>query len=140
MILLYQPFQNRSIPFAFRRARGCVCLVGFASLQSPWAHTLKASLPCLPLPLRRTTPSPQPPQKHNHSSPIATPILNFRRKAAPQLFIIHSSFFIFHFSLIISPLDTSQIIWYYNLNYSFKKNRSFSQFFYTYFNVFADIL
>ena len=30
-----------------------MCLVGFASLQSPWAHTLKASLPCLPLPLHR---------------------------------------------------------------------------------------
>ena len=30
---------------SFRRVRVCVCLVGFASLQSPWAHTLKASLP-----------------------------------------------------------------------------------------------
>ena len=67
----HQPFQNRTIPLAFRRASVCVCLyglgfalshwsfrrasvcvclVGFASLQSPWAHTLKASLPCLPLP------------------------------------------------------------------------------------------
>ena len=35
---------------AFRRVSVCVCLVGFASLQSPWAHTLKASLPCLFLP------------------------------------------------------------------------------------------
>ena len=54
--------------------------------------------------------------------------------------IFHFSFFIFHSSFLISPLDTSKIIWYYNLNYSFKKNRSFSPFFYTYFNVFADIL
>ena len=37
--------QNRTIPLAFRRVSVCVCLVGFASLQSPWAHTLKASLP-----------------------------------------------------------------------------------------------
>ena len=30
---------------SFRRVRVCVCLVGFASLQSPWAHTLRH--PCL---------------------------------------------------------------------------------------------
>ena len=29
---LHQPFQNRTIPLAFRRARACVCLVGFASI------------------------------------------------------------------------------------------------------------
>ena len=34
-----------------------------------WAHTLKASLPCLPLPLHRTSPSPQPLQKNNNPSP-----------------------------------------------------------------------
>ena len=51
------------------------------------------------------------------------------------------NFPLFIFNLhYLSPLDTSKIIWYYNLNYSFKKNRSFSPFFYTYFNVFADIL
>ena len=38
-------FRIRTITLAFRRASVCVCLVGFASLQSPWAHTLKASLP-----------------------------------------------------------------------------------------------
>ena len=34
---LHQPFQNRTIPLAFRRVSVCVCLVGFASLQSLWA-------------------------------------------------------------------------------------------------------
>ena len=47
---LHQPSQTHTIPLAFRRVSVCVCLVGFASLQSPWAHTLKASLPCLFLP------------------------------------------------------------------------------------------
>ena len=57
-------FRIRTIPLAFRRVGVCVCLVGFASLQSPWAHTLKASLPCVPLPLHRTSLFPQPSQKH----------------------------------------------------------------------------
>ena|GEM_PF-5512214 len=78
---LHHPFQNRTITLAFRsaivcvclygfafklshlafrRASVCVCLVGFASLQSLWAHTFKASLPCLPLPLHRTYLSPRP--------------------------------------------------------------------------------
>ena len=80
-------FHIGTINLAFRRVRVCVCLVGFASLQSPWAHTLRhpclfmnallalrpckafgrsfqASLPCLPLPLHRTFPFPQPSQKH----------------------------------------------------------------------------
>ena len=39
------PSKNRTIPFAFRRMSVCVCLVGFASLQSTWAHTLRH--PCL---------------------------------------------------------------------------------------------
>ena len=87
--LLHHSFQNRTTPcfapsrspfvtttsvcacfasalshLAFRRVSVCVCLVGFASLQSPWAHTLKASLPCLLLPLHRASPFPQPSQKH----------------------------------------------------------------------------
>ena len=41
----HQPFPNRTIPLAFRRMSVCVCLVGFASLQSTWAHTLRH--PCL---------------------------------------------------------------------------------------------
>ena len=53
-------------PNPFPVVKGCVCLVGFASLQSPWAHTLKASLPCLPLPLHRTSQSPQSLQKNNN--------------------------------------------------------------------------
>ena len=53
-----------TIPPAFRRASVWACLVSFASLQSPWAHTLKASLPCLLLPLHRASQSPQPSQKH----------------------------------------------------------------------------
>ena len=43
-----------------------MCLVGFASLQSPWAHTLKASLPCLLLPLHRPSPFLQPLQKNTY--------------------------------------------------------------------------
>ena len=62
----HQPSQNRTIPLAFRRVRVCVCLVGFASLQSPWAHTLKASLPCLLLPLHRPSPFLQPLQKNTY--------------------------------------------------------------------------
>ena len=91
-----QPSQNRIIPFAFRRVSVCVCLVGFASLQSPWAHTLRhpclfmnallallpckafgrsfqASLPCLLLPLHRTSLFPQPLQKDNNPSPHTQP-------------------------------------------------------------------
>ena len=68
-LALHQPFQNRTIPLAFRRVRVCVCLVGFASLQSPWAHTLKASLPCLPLPLHRPSPFLQPLQKNTYHLP-----------------------------------------------------------------------
>ena len=45
---------------------------GFASLQSPWAHTLKASLPCLPLPLHRILSSSHPLQKDNNPSPRTT--------------------------------------------------------------------
>ena len=40
----------RTIPLAFRRVSVCVCLVGFASLQSHWAHTLRH--PCLACPSR----------------------------------------------------------------------------------------
>ena len=47
-----------------------MCLVGFASLQSPWAHTLKASLPCLPLPLYRPSPFLQPLQKNTYHLPF----------------------------------------------------------------------
>ena len=39
------PSKNRTISLAFRRVSVCVRLVGFASLQSPWAHTLRH--PCL---------------------------------------------------------------------------------------------
>ena len=39
------PSKNRTISLAFRRMSVCVCLVGFASLQSTWAHTLRH--PCL---------------------------------------------------------------------------------------------
>ena len=55
-LILIFPFKNKcmcvlvwfciwTIILAFRRARVCVCLVGFASLQSSWAYTHKASLP-----------------------------------------------------------------------------------------------
>ena len=47
-----------------------MCLVGFASLQSPLAHTLKASLPCSLLPSHQTSPSPQPSQKNDN--PLAS--------------------------------------------------------------------
>ena len=152
----HQPFQNRTIPLAFRRASVCVCLYGFASVQN-FGHT-RLRHPCFACPSRCIN--------HCHSrnhckrtiipSPCTTflPPLSKVRCCRPKKFgrlpegllsylttIFHFSFFIFHSSFLISPLDTSQIIWYYNLNYSFKKNRSFSPFFYTYFiNVFADIL
>ena len=38
----------------------------FRILAKLWAHTLKASLPCLPLPLHQSLPFPQPFQKHRH--------------------------------------------------------------------------
>ena len=47
-------FHIRTIPPTFRRVRVCVCLVGFASLQSPWAHTLRH--PCLARSSRCTNP------------------------------------------------------------------------------------
>ena len=62
-------FRIRTITLAFRRVSVCVCLVGFASLQSPWAHTLKASVPCLPLPLHRPSPFLQPLQKNTYHLP-----------------------------------------------------------------------
>ena len=64
-------FRIGTIPLAFRRVSVCVCLVGFASLQSLWTHTFKASLPCLLLPLHRILPFPQPLQKGNNPSKIA---------------------------------------------------------------------
>ena len=67
---------------SFRRVRVCVCLVGFASLQSPWAHTLKASLPCSLLPLHLILPSPttiakgqQPLSPHQHSCLLMNALL-----------------------------------------------------------------
>ena len=48
------PSKNRTIPLAFRRMSVSVCLVGFASLQSTWAHTLRH--PCLACPSRCTEP------------------------------------------------------------------------------------
>jgi len=75
-------FQTRTIPLAFRRVSVCVCLVGFASLQSPWAHTLKASLPCSLLPLHLILPSPttiakgqQPLSPHQHSCLLMNALL-----------------------------------------------------------------
>ena len=92
----------RTIPPAFRRASVCVCLYGFASVQNsghtrlrhpclacssrcteplyPHNHCKRrtypslstTSLPCLLLPLHRTSPSPQPLQKDNIPSPRTT--------------------------------------------------------------------
>ena len=142
----------RTIPLAFRNVSVYVCLYGFtfALSHSLFVGERARSSRCI-----------EHLHSHNHCkrtiipSPCTTflpplPKANFCR---PKKFgrppegllsylttIFHFSFFIFHSSFVISPLDTSKIIWYYNLNYSFKKNRSFSPFFYTYFNVFADIL
>ena len=83
--------------WSFRRASVCVCLVGFASLQSPWAHTLKASLPCLPLPLHRTSLSPQPSQKNDNPLAPHQPFQNrtiplaFRRASVCVCFICFAS-------------------------------------------------
>ena len=57
----------RTIPPTFRRVSVCVCLVGFASLQSPWAHTLRH--PCLACPSRCIDPF----HPHNHCKRITIP-------------------------------------------------------------------
>ena len=80
----HQPIQNRTILLSFRRgvfvcacmvlhpclvSRQCRCVLqrlSVADFKHPClklcAHTLKASVPCLPLPLHRPSPSPQPSQ------------------------------------------------------------------------------
>ena len=88
---LHQPLQNRTIPltfrnaniymhdtlqictilFAFRRVRVCVCFLVSHPCETMGTHA-KASLPCLPLPLHRPTPFPQPLQKDNMPSPRTT--------------------------------------------------------------------
>ena len=60
VMVLYQPFQNRTIPPTFRRASVCVCLYGFASVQN-LGHT-RLRHPCLACPSRCT----QPFHPHNH--------------------------------------------------------------------------
>ena len=46
----YQPFQNRTIPLAFRRVSVCVCFICFASLRN-FGHT-RLRHPCLACPSR----------------------------------------------------------------------------------------
>ena len=77
-----------TIPLTFRRVSVCVCLVGFASLQSLWAHTFKASLPCLPLPLHQILTFPQPLQKDNNPLPrtMFLPPLSKVRCCRPKKF------------------------------------------------------
>ena len=53
-------FRIRTITLAFRRARACVCLYGFASVQN-FAHT-RLRHPCLACPSRCT----EPLHSHNH--------------------------------------------------------------------------
>ena len=60
-------FRIGTIPLAFCRVSVCVCLVGFASLQSPWAHTLRH--PCLACPSRCIDPF----HPHNHCKRITIP-------------------------------------------------------------------
>ena len=67
----HQPLQNRTIPLAFRRVRVCVCFLVSHPCETMGTHA-KASLPCLPLPLHRPTPFPQPLQKGNMPSPRTT--------------------------------------------------------------------
>ncbi len=84
----HQPIQNRTILLSFRRgvfvcacmvlhpclvSRQCRCVLqrlSVADFKHPClklcAHTLKASVPCLPLPLHQPSPSPQPSQNHIH--------------------------------------------------------------------------
>ena len=90
----HQPFKNRTIPLAFRMARVCVCLVGFASMQSLWAFNFGHPCPSLvkgevlsPEKIRATTggivlhpptsPSPQPLQKDNNPSPHVCPFIQY---------------------------------------------------------------
>ena len=67
----HQPLQNRTIPLAFRRVRVCVCFLVSHPCETMGTHA-KASLPCLPLPLHRLSPFPQPLQKNNTPSPHTT--------------------------------------------------------------------
>ena len=64
-------FHIRTILFAFRRVRVCVCFLVSHPCETMGTHA-KASLPCLPLPLHRPTPFPQPLQKNNTPSPRTT--------------------------------------------------------------------
>ncbi len=64
-------FQICTILFAFRRVRVCVCFLVSHPCETMGTHA-KASLPCLPLPLHRPTPFPQPLQKDNTPSPRTT--------------------------------------------------------------------
>ena len=64
-------FHIRTILFAFRRVRVCVCFLVSHPCETMGTHA-KASLPCLPLPLHRTFPFPQPLQKDNTPSPRTT--------------------------------------------------------------------
>ena len=64
-------FQIRTILFAFRRVRVCVCFLVSHPCETMGTHA-KASLPCLPLPLHRLSPFPQPLQKDNTPSPRTT--------------------------------------------------------------------
>ena len=64
-------FQIRTILFAFRRVRVCVCFLVSHPCETMGTHA-KASLPCLPLPLHRPTPFPQPLQKDNTPTPRTT--------------------------------------------------------------------
>ena len=68
---LHQPFQNRTILFVFRRVRVCVCFLVSHPCETMGTHA-KASLPCLPLPLHRLSPFPQPLQRNNTPSPHTT--------------------------------------------------------------------
>ena len=64
-------FHIRTILFAFRRVRVCVCFLVSHPCETMGTHA-KASLPCLPLPLHRLSPFPQPLQKDNTPSPRTT--------------------------------------------------------------------
>ena len=102
-------FRICSITLAFRRASVCVCLVGFASLQSPWAHTLRR--PCLACPSRCTKPF----HSHNHlkrtSIPRSTPHSPQKNKKIRHL--SKQRILYIQFSAIVKMVSGSKAIMFY---------------------------
>ena len=114
----HQPFQNRTIPLAFRRVSVCVCLHGFASMQN-FGHT-RLRHPCLACPSRCINHC----HSRNHCKRTIIPLLRtitlaslvkgevlspekIRATTGGIALLPHHnfSFFILHFSFVIRHLS-----------------------------------